>query len=98
MTKGTIKKLMDNGFGFINTEGGKDLFFHRNEIEGVEFTSLRVGQEVEYEMGQDSKGRPQAVKVRLAGTENSQAEAGVEEEPETSEEEPEAGIAEEPEK
>ena len=35
MTKGTIKKLMDNGFGFIKTEEGKDLFFHRNEIEGV---------------------------------------------------------------
>jgi len=68
MTKGTIKKLMDNGFGFINTEGGKDLFFHRNEIEGVQFSSLRAGQEVEFEMGQDSKGRPQAVKVRLVET------------------------------
>ena len=68
MTKGTIKKLMDNGFGFINTEEGKDLFFHRNEIEGVEFSSLRAGQEVEFEMGQDSKGRPQAVKVRLVET------------------------------
>ena len=65
MTKGTIKKLMDNGFGFIKIEEGKDLFFHRNEIEGVEFSSLRAGQEVEFEMGQDSKGRPQAVKVRL---------------------------------
>ncbi|MFC1951829.1 cold-shock protein [Chloroflexota bacterium] len=98
MTKGTIKKLMENGFGFINTGEGKDLFFHRNEIEGVEFSSLRVGQEVEFEMGQDSKGRPQAAKVRLVGTENSQDEAGVEEESETSKEEPEAGIAEEPEK
>ncbi len=68
MPKGTIKKLMDNGFGFINTEEGKDLFFHRNEIEGVEFSSLRAGQEVEFEMGQDSKGRPQAVKVRLVET------------------------------
>ncbi len=68
MTKGTIKKLMDNGFGFIKTEEEKDLFFHRNEIEGVEFTSLRAGQEVEFEMGQDSKGRPQAVKVRLVET------------------------------
>ena len=65
MTKGTIKKLMDNGFGFIKIEEGKDLFFHRNEIEGVEFSSLRAGQEVEFEMGQDSKGRQQAVKVRL---------------------------------
>ena len=68
MTKGTIKKLMDNGFGFIKTEEEKDLFFHRNEIEGVEFSSLREGQEVEFEMGQDSKGRPQAVKVRLVET------------------------------
>ena len=68
MPKGTIKKLMDNGFGFIKTEEGKDLFFHRNEIEGVEFSSLRAGQEVEFEMGQDSKGRPQAVKVRLVET------------------------------
>ena len=68
MTKGTIKKLMDNGFGFIKTEEEKDLFFHRNEIEGVEFSNLRVGQEVEFEMGQDSKGRPQAVKVRLVET------------------------------
>ena len=68
MTKGTIKNLMDNGFGFIKIEEGKDLFFHRNEIEGVEFSSLRAGQEVEFEMGQDSKGRPQAVKVRLVET------------------------------
>ncbi len=66
MPKGTIKKLMDNGLGFIKTEEEKDLFFHRNEIEGVEFSSLRAGQEVEFEMGQDSKGRPQAVKVRLS--------------------------------
>ena len=98
MTKGTIKKLMDNGFGFINTEGGKDLFFHRNELDGVEFNNLSEGQEVEYEKGRGRDNRPAAVKVKLAGTENSQAEAGVEEESETSEEEPEAGIAEEPEK
>ncbi len=68
MPKGTIKNLMDNGFGFIKTEEEKDLFFHRNEIEGVEFTSLKEGQEVEFEKGQDSRGRPQAVKVRLTET------------------------------
>ncbi|MFC2032351.1 cold-shock protein [Chloroflexota bacterium] len=66
MPKGTIRQLMDRGFGFIKTEEGKDLFFHRNEIEVVEFSSLRAGQEVEFEMGQDSKDRQQAVKVRLA--------------------------------
>ena len=65
MPKGTIRQIMDRGFGFIKTEEGKDLFFHRNEIEGVEFSSLRAGQEVEFEMGQDNKGRPQASKVKL---------------------------------
>jgi cold shock CspA family protein len=66
MPKGTIRMLRDSSYGFIKSEEGKDLFFHRNEIEGVEFSSLRAGQEVEFEMGQDSKGRQQAVKVRLA--------------------------------
>jgi len=65
MPKGTIRQVIDRGFGFIKTEEGKDLFFHRNEIEGVEFSNLRAGQEVEFEMGQDKKGRPQAVKVKL---------------------------------
>ena len=98
MPKGTIKRLMDRGFGFIKTEDETDLFFHRNVLEGVEFNSLSQGQEVEFEKGQGRDGRPAAVKVKLVGTENSQDEAGVEEESKTSKEEPEAGIAEEPEK
>jgi len=76
MPKGTIARLMDRGFGFIKTEAG-DLFFHRNELEGVEFNSLREGQEVEFEKGQGRDSRPCAVKVKLAGTETSQAEAEV---------------------
>jgi len=66
MTKGTIKKLMDKGFGFIKGEGEEDLFFHSTSLEGVEFKSLREGQEVEFEKGQGRDGRPAAVKVRLA--------------------------------
>ncbi len=66
MPKGTIKRLMDRGFGFINTEQEEDLFFHRNSLEGVEFNSLSEGQEVEFEKGQGRDGRPAAVKVRLA--------------------------------
>ncbi len=69
MPKGTIKRLMDRGFGFIKTEEQEgDLFFHRSDIEGVEFASLREGQEVEFEMGQGRDGRQQAVKVSLAET------------------------------
>jgi len=98
MAQGTIRKLMDRGFGFIKTEDGTDLFFHSNELEGVEFNSLSEGQEVEYEKSRGRDNRPAAVKVKLVGIDNSQAEAGVEEESETSKEEPEADIAEEPEK
>ena len=69
MAKGTIARLMDRGFGFIKTEEGGDLFFHRNDLEGVEFNSLSQGQEVEFEKGQGRDGRPQAVKVRLTEAE-----------------------------
>ncbi len=66
MAKGTIARLMDRGFGFIKTEEGGDLFFHRNELEGVEFNNLSEGQEVEFEKGEGRDGRPAATKVRLA--------------------------------
>ena len=64
MAKGTIRRLMDRGYGFIKTEEEEDLFFHSNNLEGVEFNSLREEQEVEFEKGQGRDGRLQAVKVR----------------------------------
>ncbi len=66
MPKGTIKKLMDKGFGFITAGGQADIYFHSNSLEGVEFNSLSEGQEVEFEKGQGRDGRPAAVNVRLA--------------------------------
>ncbi|MFC1952311.1 cold-shock protein [Chloroflexota bacterium] len=66
MPKGTIRRLMDRGFGFIKTEDETDIFFHRNALEGVEFNGLSEGQEVEFEKGQGRDGRPAAIKVRLA--------------------------------
>ncbi len=68
MSKGTIARVMDRGFGFIKTEEGTDLFFHSNDLEGVEFNSLQAGQEVEFEKGEGRDGRPSAVKVRLTET------------------------------
>ena len=60
MAKGSIRRLItDRGFGFIMTEEGKDLFFHRNELQGVDYSSLRQGQEVEFEVGRGRNGRPQ---------------------------------------
>jgi CspA family cold shock protein len=69
MAKGKIKKLIsDKGFGFIQTEEGKDLFFHRTELQGVDFDSLKEGQEVEYETSTGRGGLPQAGKVRRTST------------------------------
>ena len=66
MPKGTIRRLMDRGYGFIKTEDEKDLFFHRNDIEEVEFDNLREGQQVEFEVGRGRDGRQKAVRVRVA--------------------------------
>jgi len=71
MPKGTIRRLMDRGFGFIKTEDETDIFFHRNNLEGVEFNALSEGQEVEFEKGQGRDGRSEAVKVRLTETQAS---------------------------
>ncbi len=67
MAKGTIRRLIaDRGFGFIKTEEETDLFFHRNELQEVDYDSLTEGQQVEFEIGQGRNGRPQAVRVRPA--------------------------------
>ena len=65
MAKGTIIKIMDRGYGFIKAEEGGELFFHSNDVEGVEFNSLNEGQEVEFEKGQGRDGRPKATNVKL---------------------------------
>ena len=55
MPEGTIKKLMDKGFGFIEGERG-DIFFHHSALAEGNFDSLQEGQRVEYEEGRGPKG------------------------------------------
>lgn len=67
MAKGTIRRIViGRSYGFIQTTDGKDLFFHRSDLQGVDYDSLKEGQAVEFEIGKDREGRPRAVKVRLA--------------------------------
>ena len=72
MPNGTIKKLVsDRGFGFILAEGaeptGKDLFFHRADVLGTGYDSLRDGQKVTFDLGTDERrGTPKAVRVNAA--------------------------------
>jgi cold shock protein len=56
MAEGTIKKLTDKGFGFINTGKDKDLFFHSSKVGGTTFEQLQEGQRVSYTEGQGPKG------------------------------------------
>ncbi|QDV53197.1 cold-shock protein [Gimesia fumaroli] len=63
MAEGTIKKVMQNGFGFIDTASGKDLFFHSSNLEGLTFEELQEGQRVSYTEGSGPKG-PCAENVR----------------------------------
>ena len=65
MAEGTIKRLTDKGFGFIDTGTGKDMFFHMSNLEGVEWDDLREGLKVIFEVGEGPKG-PRAERVRPA--------------------------------
>ena len=66
MAQGTIKKLMERGFGFIATDTGQEYFFHGSSMQGVPFDELREGQQVEFTTEHDPRGRGErAVNVRL---------------------------------
>jgi CspA family cold shock protein len=65
MATGTVKFFNeDKGFGFITPEnGGTDVFVHVSALESG--GSLREGQQVSYEVGQDRKtGKSKAENVR----------------------------------
>lgn len=69
MHTGKIKKvILDKGFGFISDSDGTEVFFHKNNLAGIEFTSLTGGEEVQYEVEKTPKGLS-AVNVGLADSE-----------------------------
>ena len=52
----------EKGFGFIEVEGGNDVFVHFSAITGDGFKSLDEGQEVSFEVEDGNRG-PQAKNV-----------------------------------
>ena len=64
MSEGTIKRLTDKGFGFIDTGGGPgtDMFFHSSNVDEVSYDELSEGQRVSYNEGRGPKG-PRAENV-----------------------------------
>lgn len=63
MAEGTIKRITQKGFGFIEDGSGKDLFFHSSSVEGAQFEALQEGQRVSFNVGEGPKG-PRAENVR----------------------------------
>jgi CspA family cold shock protein len=64
MAEGKVKWFnADKGYGFIERDGGDDLFVHFSEIQGDGFKSLDEGQSVSFTEAVGQNGKPQATKV-----------------------------------
>ena len=57
---GTVVRLLpEKDHGFIESEDGREIYFHRNSVTGEGFDTLTVGDEIRYVEENDDLG-PQA--------------------------------------
>jgi CspA family cold shock protein len=66
MNEGTVKWFNDTkGFGFIEQDGGKDIFVHHSAISAEGFKSLSEGDRVKFDVVDGAKGPAAANVVKL---------------------------------
>lgn len=66
MEQGTVKWFnAEKGFGFIEVDGGEDVFVHFSAITGDGFKTLEEGQKVSFEITQGNRGDQAANVVKL---------------------------------
>ena len=66
MAEGTVKWFNDSkGFGFIEKDGGKDVFVHHTAIQAQGFKSLQEGARVRFEVVDGPKGPSASNVVQL---------------------------------
>ena len=56
MAEGTIARLKEKGFGFIDNGTGQNVFFHMSALVDARFDELYEGQRVSYTEGHGPKG------------------------------------------
>jgi len=64
-----VELVAERKYGFLATEDGGQLYFHRNSVAGEGFEDLRVGDAVEYAPAMGDKGSA-AARVWRTGTRN----------------------------
>lgn len=64
MFKGTVKRIFrEKGFGFISAEDGREIFFHRSELQNMDMDNLQEGDHLEFGVTKGAKG-PQAIDIK----------------------------------
>lgn len=59
-----LRKFSDEGYGFVKTPEGREIYFHRNAVTGNDFERLEVGTMVRFEETLGEEG-PQATTVQI---------------------------------